>query len=51
MSHELATGESSSRTIDVERRTSEGVVIGTGTTDVFPMFEGVGYEKRDPPTC
>ena len=51
MSHELATGASSSRTIDVERRTSEGVVIGVDNTDGFPTSQGAVSDKLDPSNC
>lgn len=50
MSHELATGESSSKIVDVERSNSEDAIIGAEITDGAPTFVGAGFRKSDPPT-
>lgn len=46
-SHELAFRASSSRIVDFERSTTEGVVIGEDTTYCVLTSEGAGSEKQD----
>ena len=48
---EVAIGASRSRIADVERSTTEGVVIAANTTDGIPIIEGAGSRKLDPPYC
>ena len=49
--NELVVEASSSRLVDVERSTYEGVVICADTTDGVPTSEGVRSKKSDPPAC
>ena len=47
--HELAAGASSSRIVDVERKTTDGDAIAADTTVGVPTPEGAGSEKQNPP--
>ena len=47
----MAAGASSSRIVNVERSTTEGVVIIADTTDGSLTTKGEGYGKLDPPAC
>ena len=48
---ELADGASSSRVVEVERSTIDGVVVVEDTTKGVPTNEGASSEQLDPPAC
>ena len=47
----VAAGESSSRIVEAERSTTDGVVIAQDTTNGVPTTKGAGSGKSDSSAC
>ena len=48
---ELATGASSSRTVEIAGGTADSVVVSEDTTEGVQITEVVGSGEPDPPVC
>ena len=48
---ELATGASSSRTVEIAGGTTDGAVVAEDTIEGVQIAEDVGYGEPEPPAC